>query len=661
MNKRIVALLLALLTVSSVFASCKGNGEETTSTTDTTASDTNADGSTATDPVDDGSDNYAGTPAYTVEGDYIVVDGVKYPNNNNYNAGPLVAIDDLDRELPTAEESKTAITDGTKNVGIFYFLWLGASQPGDRGVYDINKIIEEGGMLAGRNDYEGWGPVGAAHHWGEPLYGYYYSNDEWVIRKHVEELTNAGVDFLYFDATNGFPYVSTAKKVMKVLSEMNSQGWDAPQVVFYTNTNASQAISEIYGTIYKRNVYPDTWFKIDGKPVLIAPTSVAKAALGANADFFTYRESQWPNEKKKKNAWPWMSFFRWDEGKDLYNKAAGAGDVFYYDGEADAINVSVAQHCGNTQFSSSALYNNRSNRGRSYHNGKNDLTENAYLYGYNFQEQWDAALAADVPYVLVTGWNEWIAQRQADDGNKVVFIDACTTEYSRDVEMMRGGYFDNYYMQLISNIRKYKGTAPTLIQNTRKKIDINGSFDQWNDILVTYSDLKGDTEDRSGRTFGKGKITDTSGRNDITSMKIVYDTKNAYFYVECADNITAADTNSAWMQLYINTDNAKSGWYGYDYIVNYKATGTNETSLAKCSADGKYEFTETAKVPYKIEGNKMMVSVPLSDLGITDYRNINFSFKWVDSDDAINTMEQMYTSGDQAPHGRLNFVFQNCK
>ena len=28
------------------------------------------------------------------------------------------------------------------------------------------------------------------------------------MKKHIEELTLANVDFLYIDATNGFPYIS---------------------------------------------------------------------------------------------------------------------------------------------------------------------------------------------------------------------------------------------------------------------------------------------------------------------------------------------------------------------------------------------------------------------------------------------------------------------
>ena len=44
-----------------------------------------------------------------------------------------------------------------------------------------------------------FGPEHAFHHWGEPYLGYYVANDEWVIRKHAQMLTDAGVDVLFFD------------------------------------------------------------------------------------------------------------------------------------------------------------------------------------------------------------------------------------------------------------------------------------------------------------------------------------------------------------------------------------------------------------------------------------------------------------------------------
>ena len=68
------------------------------------------------------------------------------------------------------------------------------------------------------------GPLGFAHYWAEPYFGYYRSDDEWVIRKHTYQLTAAGIDFIFIDATNGQTYESTYETILKVWSKMREDG-----------------------------------------------------------------------------------------------------------------------------------------------------------------------------------------------------------------------------------------------------------------------------------------------------------------------------------------------------------------------------------------------------------------------------------------------------
>jgi hypothetical protein len=264
-------------------------------------------------------------------------------------------------------------------------------------------------------------------------------------------------------------------------------------------------------------------------------------------------------------------------------------------------------------------------------------------------------------YVLVTGWNEWVAQRQQPLPNEeIFFVDTFNTEYSRDLEMTRGEYFDNYYMQLIYNIAKLKGSAPVIIQDSRKQINVTGEFSQWDDVAVTYTDPTGDCADRDAIGFGHTAYVNQTGRNDIAFAKVTNDTKNLYFYVETVGDISMFDTESSWMQLFINTNrNGSNGWYGYDYIVNYSAKDEFTTTVAKNTADGKYEFEPVGDVSYRVSGNKMMISVPLEYLGIADYKNINIEFKWADSTVKITNMEGFYELGDSAPLGRLNWIYRN--
>ena len=612
--------------------------------------ETSADGSTVTISYKVGEE----TVSYTV------------PNSYNYTMGGYAATDDLDRTMYTSADTGAYGSTGEHYIGLFYFLWQG--EHGDSGIFDLQKIIDEVGVEAAGNTSCGkYGPVGAMHWFAEPLYGYYYANDQWVHRKHAELLTQANVDFLYFDVTNGYAYLHNATKLMECLHELNEQGFDAPQVVFYTNSASDRVIRECYDTIYKVGLYEDTWFKINGKPVIIGPMehNILTDPNDPDSGFFTMKQNQWPTEASKRNGWPWMDF-TWPSR--LFKSS--------YDFDGAAISVSIAQHSGTVCFSDSSLYNNASNRGRSFWAEKraNDtILQQRYDewkadpsltdQGLNFQAQFDRAIETDAMYILVTGWNEWVAQRQpSQDGRNIYFVDTASMEFSRDSEMMRGGYFDNYYIQLSYNIQRAKGSAPVVVQDARNPIDVTGAFTQWDAVQFTYHDYQGDTVDRDATGFGKTHYTNTTGRNDIVASKVTADTKNVYFYVETAEAITAADNSSSWMKLYVDIDSdGNTGWYGYDFIINNETKGATTTTVAKYTGtDGAYGFTNAGEVSYKVEGNKMMITVPQELLGLSNcYKELCFQFKWADSDATYDEMEDFYCDGDVAPLGRMNYVFQN--
>ena len=595
------------------------------------------------------------TISYLLNGETV---SYTVPNNVNYVFGGYAGTDDLGRSIYTQYSQytitnhKQVVSDpmtvgvygqnGEHYVGLFYFLWMGEHD--DTGVWDNTHIVEQYGDKAfNTSTCKAWGGVGQMHYFAEPLYGYYYSSDQWVMRKHMELLSNANVDFLYIDVTNGYEYYDNAIKLMQVCHEMNQQGYDAPQIVFYTHTNSASVVRKLYDKIYSKNEYADTWFYVDGKPLIIAEE---KDNIN---DFFTIRLPQWPNEATKSNSWPWMDF-QWPQR------------IFKYAGKGEAISVSMAQHSGTVQFSDSAFYGDRTNRGRSY-NGTNDLlTADSYKLGINFQYQFDRALDKDVKYVLVTGWNEWVAQRQPTNNGTIRFVDTASLEYSRDIEMtIADYYFDNYYMQLIYNVQALKGAAPVIVQDARNPINVTGDFAQWDKVAVTYYDVEGDTVDRNGQAFGHQTMTNTTGRNDIVSAKVTQDTTYLYFYVKTAHDISKPVVGTSWMQLFLDVDGStETGWYGYDYIVNYNASENFTTTVAKYTGkDGAYEFTDCGTVSYRVKGNEMMIAVPMELVGVTYYNMICMQFKWADSDTLLDSMSDLYIDGDMAPLGRLNYVYQN--
>ena len=604
------------------------------------------------------------TISYEVNGESL---SYMVPNNENYLFGGYAATDDLGRTLYDSSDVGSYGAGKERYVGLFYFLMNG--EHGDIGIVDLQKAIDDYGVAFAGKENNGLYPGTGPYHWGEPLYGYYYSNDAWVMRKHAELLTIAGVDFLYFDVTNAFPYTHNAVVLMEILHELNEQGFDAPQIVFYTNANSESVITQLYNAIYSQNLYSDTWFCIGGKPVIIGPTEFDMDG------FFTVKKKQWPTDDPVDNAWPWMDF---DWPQHVFKSS--------YDGSA--ISVSVAQHCGTVLFSDSSLFGNYTNRGRSYNNPENarfrftsssmskgyhDTLRNSYeewkadqtltMYGINFQKQFDNAVESDAKYILVTGWNEWTVGNSTNvtsESRPYAFCDCASMEFSRDCEMMRNGYFDNYYIQLAYNIQRLKGTAPIIVQDSRKPINVTGEFDQWKDVTVTYRDAENDIVDRNAIGYGKTNYVNTSGRNDIVSSKVTSDSKNLYFYIETAYNISMFDPDSSWMQIYLNTDRESTGWYGYDFILNHKAKDEFTTTVAKYNGtEGAYGFETCGEVSYRVKGTEMMISVPLSLLGIEGYKEINVEFKIADSDTVYDEMEDFYCDGDVAPLGRMNYIYQN--
>jgi hypothetical protein len=348
--------------------------------------------------------------------------------------GSLAAVDALGRQVVSAGRSG-------KQVGIFYFLWNG--EESTSGPYDITKILEkdpEAYRSVERWEAAGGGGYAVFHHWGEPLFGYYFQSDRWVLSRHCQMLTDAGVDFLVFDTTNARPYIERVLDLVDVWYDYLEDGWNVPKLAFYTNSASGTIMNTVYDRLYTdpglHEKYPrldELWFRLGGKPMIVGNPSDAELRQDVR-DFFRIKEVQWPVERKKQDGFPWMEF-----GNNLTLRA------YYKNSPRDEsiMNVSVAQHLRTVHFSASAWYGGK-DHGRSWHRGRKDTSENAVQYGNHFAEQWEHAIRLDPDIVFVTGFNEWVAMRLNMDGEPVVFVDACDTEYSRDVEPFAGVLGDNY-------------------------------------------------------------------------------------------------------------------------------------------------------------------------------------------------------------------------
>ena len=551
----------------------------------------------------------------------------------------LAGIDDLGRTL--VQNNTVGNPQSNKQVAMFYFLW---HETAPKKYWDLNEIVPNHPEVL--NDFNNpyWGS-GGMYYWGKPIYGYYKADDYWVQLRSIQLLTDAGVDLLVIDATNRLTYPKQADVLMKAMDAVRAQGKNPPKIAFYTNTSSGETMQEAYDNFYKPGAlysHPDCWFYLDGKPLIIG---LSAEASGKNYQhLFTYRESQWPNEAQKTNSWPWIEFVR--PQKVYYNAR----------GEKEIINVSVAQHPNPTAgMGGSAFYGNTDNWGRSYRSGSSGNPKTDMPFGYNVQEQWDFAIKQNTPFIYVTGWNEWIAGKFPSRDNNPEhswFCDQASPEYGRDIEpSLTANLKDNYYMQLVNNIRRYKGIEASPVVSPGKTIK---SFNDWKNVNPAYKDYTGDTQARNhaGTPVEPAVIyTNNTGRNNFDVLKVARDKENIYFYAKTIANITS-NSASNWMRLYINTDrNATTGWKGYDYRVV-------EGNRLQQYTGRSWKNKQTLK--YSVNGNQMMITIPRSYLdNLPD--PLNLEFKWSDNMQRENDVMDFWVNGDVAPAGRSNFHYQTIR
>ncbi len=178
-----------------------------------------------------------------------------------------VATDALGRTVPTYPE--VPAPRGDRTVGIFYFLWLGEHIRG--GPFDVTRILAADPDAMQKPDSPLWGPLHAPHHWGESLFGYYLTNDEGVLRKHAQMLSDAGVDVVIFDVTNQITYRDWYRALLRVWADMRRLGNRTPQVAFLTPFwSPSKVVRELWRDLYQPGLHPDLWFRWEGKPLILA-------------------------------------------------------------------------------------------------------------------------------------------------------------------------------------------------------------------------------------------------------------------------------------------------------------------------------------------------------------------------------------------------------
>ena len=597
--------------------------------------------------------------------DIVHADGV--------NPRTWVATDGLGRELT---KSKTKSKDHYRAVGVFYWTW---HLPTTTNVpVNINDFYKQNPTK--KNDYNFWKNsksveltkkgVSRGPWWNEPIYGYYTSNDEYVLRKQAELLAAARVDFIVFDCTNGdSTYREYVELILKVWSKAKSDGVEVPAIAFmlpFNNAkNTATAFNKLYSTFYDKNSenykkYSDMYFRFNGKKLILMNNSGLSSDIQSKLSNFTVRAvdaSYFLQGAQKFGKWGWLSTYP----QAYYKKADGtpeqisvgvAQNANYETNQLTAMNGShvMGRSYAKDNYSYSYTYKNQTITVGSSIIGPTAKSTNTSLYGRNFQQQWDYAISIDPEIVFVTGWNEWImGNYEKWQGVSNAFPDQFNDEYSRDIEPTKGELKDHYYYQLVENIRKYKGVTA---QSSQTAKTINSTSDWNNSNILSYNHYVGGYNrniDSSGKVQ---KYVNNTFRNDIKKAKVSYDASYIYFYVETVNKLTSYNSGN-WMKLLIDTKkNNNDNWEEFEYIVN-RTTGTS-SKLVLEKSNGGWNFSKVGDVTYKVTNNVLEITIPRRYLGLTS-NSVSINFKWCDNNIGTGDIMSVYTDGDAAPGGRFAF------
>ena len=561
------------------------------------------------------------------------------------------AVDGLGRTLPMAGEVRKK--NDRKFVGMFYWIWH-TNFAQSHAALNTTEILSAHPEILYDFDSPLWGNTysGYPHYWNKPLFGYYRDTDAYVLRKHAELLADAGVDVIVFDCTNGTAtWDESFEKLFEIFEAAKADGVNVPKVAFMLpfNSGADTAVSlkNLYERIYSKGRYSDLWFIWDKKPLIMAHSSglnKADATEKAILDFFTFRQND-PlyfsgDTGYKDKIWGWCSTYP----QAKYGKSLN--------GKVEQMCVSVAQNAADGQLV--AMNADADVQGRAYSEGDysysfetagktvtvNSQTENAMLYGVNFQQQWDNAIAADPDFIFVTGWNEWIAGRwQVWQGTPNAFPDQFSDMFSRDIEPADGVLKDHFYYQLAANIRRFKGISSVAAAENGEKTYYH----------YTNSTYKRDSDGWQGDLYSSDTM-----RNDFIKAQVRDDGEFIYMNIYTKENITPR-TDSAWMRILIDTDESglSPHWEGFEYIVNRADASDTDVSIERSL--GGWQFEQTGTAQYTVNGNLMELKIPAAALGLSG--DVHFNFKLSDNMQTDGDIMDFYKSGDVAPGGRFTFVY----
>jgi hypothetical protein len=406
------------------------------------------------------------------------------------------------------------VTDNGANlpVGILYFLWHCQAT-------SLNQQHNISEILNGQSD---WGAKGTFHWWDRPEEGYYCLGDQRdLIYRHLTMLRDAGIDFLVLDITNhpntaSFAAETFILKSLRPVLEVARTIPGAPKFVPWVpftddnsgtinernsicnNGNAArcrelQRAEPMYQhvTDLLSNEFPELVFEYDGKPLLLEAAADDRYPREETDQIRPALQANWTVERM------WGLRLHNEEWQFI-STCGNALDFYQSNGWTEA-GCNQPVNAGK-QISVAAAYQ------YTYISEPFTQTPNSYagftggmpkFFGRTMAQQFRVAFEnRDVePLVILTGWNEWIAQRFDFNGNPT-FVDLYDDHLNRDIEP-GGESGDLYYYLMRDLIQQYRNAKPFSFEDyflTKESIlDTTFYRDSYADLQATFA-----SDDESG-------------------------------------------------------------------------------------------------------------------------------------------------------------------
>ncbi|MGD8777354.1 MAG: T9SS type A sorting domain-containing protein [Ignavibacteria bacterium] len=482
-------------------------------------------------------------------------------------------------------------------VTIFYSVWanlaMESSQYGDD-VYIMN-------------DTSGYSPYPCFNWWGKPAYAaehgdgtiknnylMYFNNDptqpnDSLFDYHAELLTEAGVDFITLDLTNGTQekIINGAIALCTRFEERMLNGDDIPLVCFWVKDEdclsvvEDEIFDEFDGSIF---------FNYLGKKLLLVAQPDTSLGQG---------DSNQP-------AVPTSGLFANHTARHCWGLSGVNGQYWCFKNNSNTpppayyYNGSPEQMCAPVATQSTYMTTDGINAASGAYGRDSGNYFNTYI---------EAAKSTQPTFLFIHSWNEWTAQNFGTETTPI-FVDMWGEEYSADIEPMYGGHGDTYYNLMKEKIGEFKRAG---IPDWEFDSDVEG-WEAENQI----TDFGWQTGGYIGGTIGgtdpyfksNGNLAIDVTNSDYLTIRMKNSssmTTGQVYFITNSDNVWneakhidfTIDANSDFITYYIDMSSL-SGWTGtlsqlrIDPTTGGSGTGTFQIDYIRISGV-VWEFTSSVE------------------------------------------------------------------